>query len=653
MKFIYLDQDEEITSIIDRLEQEEAEELNLVVPAGAQLWQNLINLKLLKREANRLSKALTLVTADELGEEMAQRVGLAVKKERDFPAELISQAEKENNFIETEEETEESREEGREEGREKQVEDLLKDLKTRGLLRPEPEEAQPSDGEEPGSDLGDSEGLPESELPVKLPESLKRRFETKNPQKKTKLQTLVDDLEAEKQAGNDGLFQLAASPFKKPKRKKVADITFSDLKLKKPIAQLKSKFFRTKPAKAKIKIFRPKEQAVLGEKSSLARKLIFIFIGLAVAAACLAAYLILPSAEIVITPKVEQVSMDLSVTGSKDITQFDSDANKIPVQLIKVEKTEKREFPATGQAQINEKASGIITVYNEYSSSPQTLVATTRFESSDGKLFRLIKTVIIPGAKIEQGEIIASSMETEVIADQPGRDYNIGPSEFTIPGFKGTPKYVGFYGRSKAPMTGGLVGIVKVVSSDDLKNTEETLSAELKEKARNALNEQIPADLKIVEKGINVEITKTSFSARQGDTVDNFNLEITAVARALLYNPQNLKEIIDLKLVSQTNEDKKPLSQTQDIVFKEVNIDWTTGKAILSLTIKEGLVWQIDINSIKRDLAGKEEVEVRRYFTTRPEIEKAKITLKPFWVKRVPQQDKRVKINIDPVLQNL
>ena len=62
------------------------------------------------------------------------------------------------------------------------------------------------------------------------------------------------------------------------------------------------------------------------------------------------------------------------------------------------------------EKELNEKARGSLTVYNEYSSSPQTLVATTRFESPEGKIFRIEKNIVVPGAKIEEGKIIASTI---------------------------------------------------------------------------------------------------------------------------------------------------------------------------------------------------------------------------------------------------
>ena len=89
MKTIYLEPDEEIISVIDRLTQTKSKEINFVVPAGAQICQNSINLKLLKREADSLGKELTLFVPDDLKAEVAEKVGFTVKREKNLPIELI------------------------------------------------------------------------------------------------------------------------------------------------------------------------------------------------------------------------------------------------------------------------------------------------------------------------------------------------------------------------------------------------------------------------------------------------------------------------------------------------------------------------------------------------------------------------------------
>jgi len=91
MENIYIEPDEEIVSIIDKLIKAESEEVNLVVPIGAQLWQSSINLRLLKREADNSDKKVTLIVPNGLDIEAAEKIGFDIKKEKDIPVEMIQE----------------------------------------------------------------------------------------------------------------------------------------------------------------------------------------------------------------------------------------------------------------------------------------------------------------------------------------------------------------------------------------------------------------------------------------------------------------------------------------------------------------------------------------------------------------------------------
>ena len=103
-------------------------------------------------------------------------------------------------------------------------------------------------------------------------------------------------------------------------------------------------------------------------------------------------------------------------------------------------------------------------IYNKYSAEAQIFVKDTRFETPEGKIYRIDRAVTVPGMKNSGGQTVAGSVEATVYADKSGSEYNIGFSDFTIPGLKGGLKYEKFYARSKTPMTGGMKGTVPDIS---------------------------------------------------------------------------------------------------------------------------------------------------------------------------------------------
>lgn len=78
MQIFYLETNEEVTSIIDRIQKSAETDIALVVPKGALLAQSIVNLKLVKRESDKTAKNIVIVTTDKIGRNLAAQVGLTV-----------------------------------------------------------------------------------------------------------------------------------------------------------------------------------------------------------------------------------------------------------------------------------------------------------------------------------------------------------------------------------------------------------------------------------------------------------------------------------------------------------------------------------------------------------------------------------------------
>ena len=64
------------------------------------------------------------------------------------------------------------------------------------------------------------------------------------------------------------------------------------------------------------------------------------------------------------------------------------------------------------------------------------------------------------------------SVHVSVQAVESGDGYNIAPSNFSIPGLKGTPSYYSIYATSTDAMSGGYTGKVKKVTDDDIQQAQ-------------------------------------------------------------------------------------------------------------------------------------------------------------------------------------
>jgi hypothetical protein len=86
---IYLDNDDEITSVVDKLKGSDFASIDLVIPKEALVLKSVVNLKLLKRQAESLGKEITVVTQDKVGKKLAEQIGIPViDKPGDQPKEV-------------------------------------------------------------------------------------------------------------------------------------------------------------------------------------------------------------------------------------------------------------------------------------------------------------------------------------------------------------------------------------------------------------------------------------------------------------------------------------------------------------------------------------------------------------------------------------
>jgi hypothetical protein len=138
------------------------------------------------------------------------------------------------------------------------------------------------------------------------------------------------------------------------------------------------------------------------------------------------------SATVTIVPKHEDIQ-DMSKVYSLSLT---GDAGTIGYTLATSTLTKTKTLSVSETKVVESKASGKIVIYNNFDSEPQRLIKNTRFESAAGKIYRVNQSVVVPG----KNGTTPGSIEVTVYADEVGSSYNAAPTDFTIPGFKGTER---------------------------------------------------------------------------------------------------------------------------------------------------------------------------------------------------------------------
>jgi len=352
-------------------------------------------------------------------------------------------------------------------------------------------------------------------------------------------------------------------------------------------------------------------------------------------------------AKIEIWPETEILTFKTKLTVNKEAKEPDFLTKVIPGEIFTKKLSIREEFPSSGKTLKEKKAEGIIRVYNAYSTSSQVLIANTRFVSADGKLFRSIERVTIPGQEYQEGKLIPGYLDIKVRADQSGSEYNIGSSTFSIPGFAGTPRYTAFYGKSFQPMIGGLREEVSQVTQEDLNQAQKRLEEKGMSDCEIALKNEIPAEFVLLEEALETKIIETFSLAKAGAELKTFSFQIKAKSQVLVFRADEIRNFARDFILAQIPEDKKLYLESLKLNYSPESVNLELGKIILSLQLEAKIYSDINQETLKGALRGKSLKEAQWLLENQPKITKIQMTLWPFWIKRVPEKLEKIKIKLN------
>src|SRR3989344_6700422 len=128
--------------------------------------------------------------------------------------------------------------------------------------------------------------------------------------------------------------------------------------------------------------------------SRFPRKRLWIASGVALVVLIFAILSIWNGATLAYVPKSASLSFNNDI-----YTARKSGEGELLYSVVKLSKEKGVDVPASGEEQVSRKASGTIVVYNNVSTEAQRLIATTRFETTAGLVYRVAKDIVIPGKK--------------------------------------------------------------------------------------------------------------------------------------------------------------------------------------------------------------------------------------------------------------
>lgn len=377
--------------------------------------------------------------------------------------------------------------------------------------------------------------------------------------------------------------------------------------------------------------------------------------------------LLFAKAKIVVNPKTENVTLNENLVADKD-----SDANGMSFDLVVIPGQTSKNITVTGEKNVSIPATGTVVIFNSFSSASQVLNTNTRLEGSNGKVYMTQNQITVPGISKDG---TPGQIEVAINAAVPGVEYNSGPLDFTIIGFKGTPKYSKFIVRSKPGTTiaGGFVGEAPDVSPTDLAIAQGELKTTLQTELLTKATAQIPDGFILFKDA-------TFLDTNASDISSVYNLDSTATLTlsgtfyGVILNQQELTQKIAQDNVENYDGSDVYIPGIKNLVFSTSAIpsgDASTTPTTTSTTSAPStssvggssistlqslnfnlsgpatIVWKLDVDKFTSDLLGKAKSDFTQILSQYPNVDSATLTITPIWKMSIPSQNKNVTVIVN------
>lgn len=316
-------------------------------------------------------------------------------------------------------------------------------------------------------------------------------------------------------------------------------------------------------------------------------------------------------------------------------------------QMLSIEDDATTAVASTGAVYVEKKATGTVRLFNN-NPGAQKLLIDTRLTSPDGKIYKTKVATTIPGQKIVSGKTSPGSIDVSLYADESGESYNLAKDvELKVLGFKGGPKYTTVYGETLTEIGGGAKGQSSNVSEEDLKSQTEILKTQLTTTLTEKARAQLPADFIMYDKVSVVDFDEAVITpSSDGKSAE---IKIHGTMNAIIFRESDLTMALVGSVVDEDDKEKVTVSN-----IRELNIELDPGSAIgdpvtmqsirIDINDKIQVVWSVEEEELQSALAGIKKRDFESKMLQFKNIDKAELSLKPFWKSRLPEKQSAIKV---------
>jgi hypothetical protein len=374
-----------------------------------------------------------------------------------------------------------------------------------------------------------------------------------------------------------------------------------------------------------------------------------ILIGLAVLALALVvggvgAYLLLPSATVVITPRQVAIGpIDVRVVASPSATAPDPATKTVPAQTLTVEAQASGTFPVTGKRVQETAANGTVRFRNKDFTSTNTIPRGSIVSTQGGIRFRTERAVTVPRAQLVNLQIFPATASVKVTAVEGGPDGNVEPNTITV------------IPRGEDPLTldvtnpdatrGGKRDEFPRVVQADLDAATKSVQGQLRKDFDTKVGDPTLAGGGSTVFAGTASLGQITFSVDPktllGKEVATFDLGASASGTVLAVDESAVTEVAGSDIASHVDAGYRLVDGSSDV--KPSPGEVADGQISFPVTITARQVLVVDPAAVEAEIRGKTLADAR---TALGRYGQADLKVWPDWVGSIPTLDMRVDVRV-------
>jgi hypothetical protein len=615
VRILYLDIDDEITTAANRVREADASRIAMVLPYGSRVATSRINFRLLSRDATLNGKRLSIVAGDAATRALAASAGLPI---------FATVAEFESAMAD---------ESG---SKPRSAEGPSAAIAGAGAAAaagaagaaaaaaPGTPSRSPrgSGGRKPRGEMASDAGEPSEDEPVPPPLEVAAAGAAAG----AGVAALATDLATRTPPAREGRPPMAHRiPASIPAARVVAD-TPSD------VAPAGGSRVRSAPLSQRLRAAITRTPVAIG----------LAVLALALVVGGVGAYLFLPTATAVISPRESAIGpIDLRIVADPNAAAADPDARVVPAISKDVPVEASQTFAVTGKRVEEASATGTVRFRNKDFTSTNTIPRGSIVSTEGGRRFRTQRAVTVPRAELVGLQVFPASATVKVEAVNAGPEGNLEPNTILV-----VP-------RGEDPVT------------LDVTNPEETTGGKREEFPR-----VVQADVDAATKAIDAQLA-SSFAAQLADPslaadgttvfpdtaalgeatytvdpatllgkeVESFDLGATATGTVLAVDETAVQHVAEANIGRQVQPGHALVDGSSEVDPAPGLVE--NGSITFPVTITARQVLEVDPAAVEAEIRGKSLAEARAILDR---YGKTELSVWPDWVGTIPTLDARVDV---------